>query len=472
MISNANNGFVQQNMTNGAQYISFEVEWHGSHTRTCMKPNSLCMDDLHSFPLSLTELLLPTQANAVELSMTRGLWRQELWGIKPVADGATGAGALLRASFSASNSKDGSGITVGRSWRQLKASIAATVCAALNDNNIRSSPFVQHNEAWMSAIAPQVNNYTMVMQYFPVENVCTENVRAWAKWWTDSNPIHDNELTHVWSHSLDWLLYSPWYSLSLRATNTPISHGVDSHAVSSTTENNTTSSSLSPASSNLYAVLRLSAVLPPPQRQLESHKNLLERIIARNNVRDDDSSSLSKPTSSFTNRAQRESIHYSVVLRRDIRDSRRDFFTANTSITISPLPLGKDGTGAETEENCLSVTIVEALPDFYDLMLHSYQYYIHSKKKYVADLLTFSRTLGSWSDRECFGSSMGGGDRSESLSSSTRTQNSENDPWQTYRDHRCLGTLTWSLDIHRSNPIIPLIYQFYSQTSFSFFIGP
>ena len=248
-MSNANYGFVQQNMTNGAQYISFEVEWYGSHMRTCMNPGTLCMDDLHSFPMSMAALLLPTQTNAVELSMTRGLWRQELWGIKPIADGATGAGALLHASFSVDNSK--SRIAVGRRWRQLKASIAAKVCAALNDNNIRSSPFVQHNEAWMSAIAPRDNNYTMVMQYFPVDNVCTENMRAWAKWWTDGNPsLHDDGLTHVWLHSLDWILYSPWYSLSVRATNTPITRGAKVHDVSHVDSSKTTSSASSASSSN------------------------------------------------------------------------------------------------------------------------------------------------------------------------------------------------------------------------------
>ena len=439
-MSTANYNLIEQYMTNGAHYVSFEVEWHGN------QPGSLCGNDMHSFPVSLAELLLPTQTNDMKLSMTRGLWRQELWGHKPVADGATGTGALLQASFAVGNSK--SRVSVGHRWRQLKASIGATVCGALNDNNIRSSPFVQRNEAWMSS--PQENNYTIVMQYFPAENVCTENVKAWAKWWTDGNPTHDdNGLTHVWMHSLDWILHSPWYSLSIRATNTPVNHN-DSHVDSSTTI------SIS-SSSNLYTILRISAVLPPPQRQLEAHENLLERIMAWNNKRNETSSSPSKLSSSSSsplssNRTvQGDGKHYSALLRRDVRDSRKDYFTANTSIIITPLPLGVNGTGVGTEENCWTVTITEALPDFYDLILHSYQYVIHSEKKYVADLSSFSRTLGSWNDQECFGSTTGGGDHYGSLSSSTVTRN---DPWHTYRARRCLGTLTWSLDIHRFVPFI------------------
>jgi hypothetical protein len=117
---------------------------------------------------------------------------------------------------------------------------------------------------------------------------------------------------------------------------------------------------------------------------------------------------------------------------RDVRDSRRHTFTADTTVAVRrPAP----GTGA-----CVTVAVTETLPAFYDVMMHSYRYASPgTPSALVADLPSFALTPGGADDAVCFGGA--------APVAAPWWQWQPWQGWQAQRTQRCLGTLSWSVNV-------------------------
>jgi hypothetical protein len=154
----------------------------------------------------------------------------------------------------------------GSRFRLLRSLLAGTFSLALNEDTIMSSPFT------LSAIVEQSTEIKQILQYYPSESVCTENINAWVKLIPflpgkesdprsahlsarnitsdfrsidiekDSNEIkveRENSLASLIWH--DWLLHSPYHTLSFKGTRTKISSSrniINNNSSSSSHDNN------------------------------------------------------------------------------------------------------------------------------------------------------------------------------------------------------------------------------------------
>jgi Gpi16 subunit, GPI transamidase component len=108
-------------------------------------------------------------------------------------------------------------IRIGSRWRMLRSLTSGVFCAFLNQNTIQSSPF-----SFIRSRHSAPPSTRQIAQYFSEESVCTENIDAWLKLIphlsSGSVPHTDTHLKSlVWR---DWILHSPWHSLSFEARDT------------------------------------------------------------------------------------------------------------------------------------------------------------------------------------------------------------------------------------------------------------
>ena len=103
---------------------------------------------------------------------------------------------------------------IGSRWRMLRSLTSGVFCAFLNQNTVQSSPFNFIRSS--RSTAPSMRQ---IAQYFSAESVCTENIDAWLKLIphlsSGSAPHTEAHLKSlIWR---DWILHSPWHSLSFEA---------------------------------------------------------------------------------------------------------------------------------------------------------------------------------------------------------------------------------------------------------------
>ena len=153
----------------------------------------------------------------------------------------------------------------GSRFRLLRSLLAGTFSLALNEDTIMSSPFT------LSAIVEQSTEIKQILQYYPSESVCTENINAWVKLIpflpgkesdprsahlsarnitsdprsidiekdSDDNKVERENLASLIWH--DWLLHSPYHTLSFKGTRTKISSSrniINNNSSSSSHDNN------------------------------------------------------------------------------------------------------------------------------------------------------------------------------------------------------------------------------------------
>jgi Gpi16 subunit, GPI transamidase component len=108
-------------------------------------------------------------------------------------------------------------IRMGSRWRMLRSLTSGVFCAFLNQNTIQSSPFSFVRSRFFTPPSTR-----QIAQYFSEESVCTENIDAWLKLIphlsSGSVPHTEAHLKSLIWH--DWILRSPWHSLSFEARDT------------------------------------------------------------------------------------------------------------------------------------------------------------------------------------------------------------------------------------------------------------
>ena len=293
-------------------------------------------------------------------------------------------------------------VTFGDRFRFMRSQVAGVFNLALDEDTVMSSPFTLL-PSMGTASSSTPSQSLLIAQYFPTESVCTENIDAWVKYMpVTRNPPSERRYTREQNNiterrqlglssliSRDWILYSPWHSLSLhlsaspkstsnkisrdnrnrkRNANTNSNEKSDSHLkdddMSQPNRNNSGGSDrgvnggrgLNKARQELFLMLDVSAVLLPDI--LPSHAHILEtlRDTIKSNMNETEINSLgselhsSSSSSSFSSSSPFSSSFLSsstatpfatsgvnpsrtnsIVLSREVRDSRgRKIFMAMT----------------------------------------------------------------------------------------------------------------------------------------------
>lgn len=128
------------------------------------------------FPKALGEILNKYNVEELELSLTQGMWRYQLWGI-PQDGMANPPGAHVKAIFKHSSSN------VDYLWKNLVNALSGLVCASLNfiDEKVTVSP--QYTFRPRGIVSPDLKFHNSFLRYaaVPYENVCTENLTPFKK---------------------------------------------------------------------------------------------------------------------------------------------------------------------------------------------------------------------------------------------------------------------------------------------------
>jgi hypothetical protein len=358
-----------------------------------------------------------------------------------------------------------------------------------------------------------------IAQYYPEESVCTENIDAWVKLLpqfashkkerSEDDPCNSNSNSNSNSSSsddssfgnsdnsdiekcsnanpnpkpgpnvrglaslvrADWLLRSPWHSLSIKANIDPNPNPNSNPNPKSNSNSNPNPNPNSNTNSNsnfnlnnnikkrrVSMVITISAVLVPSLllvhsnllKELEGfsnnpnpNPNLLQELegFSGNIVKYSSNSSNSEATStpnSNSNSTPNSNSNLnpypnsvsplnSLRLSRTVRDSRESHFSVKMGVY-------NNNKNYNDTSDSVRVHVVEVIPPFYDILLHTYKYTIirghdssHSSSHanseysldpyvtkqcgtdqyvtyYVADLSSFIYTPKGLDDQECFGS--------------------------------------------------------------------
>ncbi|KAL5276747.1 PIGT family protein [Megaselia abdita] len=125
-------------------------------------------------PRPIAEVLYNYDVKELNIALTQGLWRYELWGY-PVVDSAPGAEAW--AWFNGDNLTESH---VSRQWKDLTSTFSGILCASLN--NIDEANTVQPKYSFRPRfVAPKNTKSFIKYSTLPRENVCTENLTPWKK---------------------------------------------------------------------------------------------------------------------------------------------------------------------------------------------------------------------------------------------------------------------------------------------------
>ena len=117
---------------------------------------------------------------------------------------------------------------LGDRFRLLRSKAAGVLNLALNEDSVVSSPFTFPSSLEVTPFdsSPAV----LIAQYYPSESVCTENIDTWLKFIPDTSHTsqsgryskeanNSHEKAEIKLSSLisrDWILFSPWHSLSIQ----------------------------------------------------------------------------------------------------------------------------------------------------------------------------------------------------------------------------------------------------------------
>lgn len=128
------------------------------------------------FPKSLGEIVEKYRVQELELSLTQGMWRYQLWSI-PTRDSAYPSGASVLAIFHPSVSD------VDKEWKGLVNSLAGLTCASLSfvdETNSVSPKYSLHPRGAVKSDKP-FHNSMLRYAVLAEENVCTENLTPFKK---------------------------------------------------------------------------------------------------------------------------------------------------------------------------------------------------------------------------------------------------------------------------------------------------
>lgn len=323
-------------------------------------------------------------------------------------------------------------IGIGSRWRMLRSLTSGVFCEFLNQNSVQSSPFR----------APSTRQ---IAQFFSEESVCTENIDAWLKLipHLSSGSVPQTEAhlkSLIWR---DWILHSPWHSLSFEARDSEEMMAI--HDYSRNTcgieEQQSVNCEIDrikkkiKTQSSMSMNLTISAVLLP--NVLSSHADVLLQLKGLVALRSRRRTGLTIPSSNSRNDEEVQQVrgidrdHQRVVfldgiqLSRQVSDSReRDFYvhmsvkdssTRHTGRRCSDLDTGacvgmegekeeeygprenqkeremgryKEGEreremfyGTRSEGPSTEVHVVELITPFYKMLLNTYTYSIYNRNK-------------------------------------------------------------------------------------------
>lgn len=118
------------------------------------------------------ELIDDHKLEEVDISLSRGVWRSQHWGLPPRS---SGIGAQVMAIFN-SNVQD-----VSKSWKKLTNALAGQFCASLNFLDSTQSINPKWSFGPKGIMASSLNKSHIIFGMLPGENVCTENLTPWKK---------------------------------------------------------------------------------------------------------------------------------------------------------------------------------------------------------------------------------------------------------------------------------------------------
>lgn len=390
--------------------------------------------------------------------------------------------------------------SMGYRWRLMRSLMSGTFCAALNQNTAMSSPFRLFPSRDKSSTSGH-----QIAQYFSGESVCTENIDAWLKLIPYqpaqqvsgiSKSSTGNTSTVFGSSSdrtalkhliwRDWLLYSPWHSLTFEANaSSPRAiHRGNSKSVIKGRRNKR----------ELSMTLTVSAVLLP--KLLPVHADLLTALKEKGYSATIDKNVLEKRTELREDKGNKSAsldVIDRIVLRRYVRDSReRDFYVEmiveDALNKRGNVPKGIDNNAAITGDKSAKgggstvVSVMELLPPFYDIKLNTYKYSVHCPSTstststtrsptthFAADLPSFLFTPKAYKDSDCFPQyqdhladlESNTTSSSSSLSKSrsgleiendekgdrNRNRNRNKSNGKSEQSQECFGSISWTLDL-------------------------
>ncbi|TRY80979.1 hypothetical protein TCAL_02962 [Tigriopus californicus] len=141
------------------------------------------------FPRSMAELMAAHDLRELDLSLSRGVWREAAMGYHPRLWGSP-PGARVQAWFEPESPPAPDHVvqadSVARRWDRLTNALSGQLCASLNFFDATSTlcPRFSFQPAGISPLDhPWENNASAHFQlgYLPRENVCTENLTPWKK---------------------------------------------------------------------------------------------------------------------------------------------------------------------------------------------------------------------------------------------------------------------------------------------------
>lgn len=122
------------------------------------------------FPLSLFKLFRQHQVQELHLSLSKGVWKYDQWGI-PIRD--VPSNAHLWAWFT-------SNVNASENWAKLTRHLSGQFCASINliDRTVTLAPKLSHRPFLTSS---RVQNPQGYLAALPQEAICTENLTPWIK---------------------------------------------------------------------------------------------------------------------------------------------------------------------------------------------------------------------------------------------------------------------------------------------------